>query len=73
MWIIKCPNCSEYIEVLELNCKIFRHAFYRDFRGQVAPHTSREELERLLNNNDIFGCGKPFTFDGVNAIICDYI
>jgi hypothetical protein len=73
MWIVKCPHCDEYIEILELGCRIFRHAYYIDFRGQVNQHASKEELEKLLNSNDIFGCGKPFTFDGINVGVCDYI
>ena len=27
--IVTCPHCQQFIEVLELNCKIFRHGIYK--------------------------------------------
>ena len=73
MWVIKCPHCDDYIEIIEINCTLFRHAYYLDYR-QVNPHASKVELEELIALKDIFGCGKPFTFDGLNPPqVCDYI
>ena len=72
MWVIKCPHCDDYIEVLEIGCMVFRHAYYLDFR-QVNPHMSKIELDELIRSKNIFGCGKPFTFDGTTVKICDYI
>ncbi len=33
--IVLCPHCMEYIEILELNCKIFRHGVFKDSGKQI--------------------------------------
>ena len=60
--IFKCPWCDDQITVLikELNCKIFRHAIYKDSFKQINPHSSKNKCDKLLSNNKIFGCSKPF-------------
>lgn len=70
--IIKCPNCSRFIEVLELNCRIFRCGVFMDTYQQLHPHSSKEECEQAVKDGLIFGCGKPFeVIDGI-ALRCDY-
>jgi hypothetical protein len=40
----------------------------------INPHTSKEICEKLIENDEIFGCGKPFRLNsGRNPEICDYI
>jgi hypothetical protein len=75
-----CPNCQDSIIVYEndINCKIFRHAVFKETMEQIGPHTSKEECERLLEHNKIFGCSKPFRIDtdtNGNYIVsvCGYI
>ena len=71
--IVKCPHCSRFIEVLELNCSIFRCGVYIDTYEQLPPHSPKEVCELAVKNNLIFGCGKPFQiFKGV-VIKCEYI
>ena len=73
--VINCPHCNDFIIIYcnEINCKIFRHAIYKNGTN-VNPHASKEECERLLHNNEIYGCGKPFILNENNQpIICDYI
>jgi hypothetical protein len=73
MSVIKCPHCDEYIEILEINCKIFRHAYYLDYRP-VNSHATKEELDELIKNNNLFGCGRPFYYDGKEPPrVCGYI
>lgn len=72
-----CPhqNCQLLIAVEKnmINCKIFRHAIIKGTMENIDPHTKEEECLKLKENNLIYGCGKPFKFDGEKVEICDYI
>lgn len=74
---ISCPHCSIMIEVLELNCKIFRCGIYKSTGEQINPHLSKIECDNLVKNDEIYGCGKPFQIvDNTPPFIvkkCDYI
>ena len=74
MIIIECVHCKCLIEIIEINCRIFRHGvFKRDF-NQIPPHLNKEECEKLIKNDEIYGCGKPFKLNSENQPeICDYI
>ena len=38
------------------------------------PHAPKAECDRLVSQNLLYeGCGKPFKFDGVTAVKCEYI
>lgn len=71
--LYECPWCSGMIEVIELNCKIFRHGYYKKEKIQIPPHLNKEECEKLIQQDLIYGCGNPFTI--IDGIIqkCDYI
>jgi hypothetical protein len=75
--IVICPHCQIPVEILEINCAIFRHAIYKDTFKQIDPHLSKERCNYLINNKLVYGCGKPFKLIKENetfkAIICDYI
>lgn len=75
--IINCPHCKEPVIIEELNCKIFRHAIFKNSGLQINPHSSKLECDNYLKNNLIFGCGKPFRIIEIENIytteICDYI
>ena len=74
--LLICPHCAGCIIVHhnELNCRIFRHGVYRDSHQPISPHASKEECDRLLAENLIEGCGKPFRVtDTMEAVVCDYI
>lgn len=74
-YIIKCPHCNDEILIYKKNikCEIFRHGVYRNNLKGINPHESKKECDRLFNENLIYGCGKPFKFDGTNLSICDYL
>jgi hypothetical protein len=78
-YLITCPHCGHSIQIPRdgINCQIFRHGVYRaDPNTQIPPHSSREECDRLVAENLIYGCGRPFIFRGgaaTEAEICDYI
>jgi hypothetical protein len=65
------------IEVVELNCKIFRCGIYKENGEQINPHLPKNECERLVNTGEIYGCGKPFQIINENppylVVKCDYI
>jgi len=75
--IVTCPHCQEFIEILEINCAIFRHAIFRETGQQIHPHTSKELCDQYIKNKLIYGCGKPFKLivkdDHFFTEICDYI
>jgi len=76
--IIKCPHCDRQIEVIELNCCIFRCGIYQTTFEQIHPHLSKPECDRLFNENLIYGCGKPFRVNKLEdgtyvSVICDYV
>jgi hypothetical protein len=76
--IILCPHCKEYIEIEKINCGIFRHGVLISNGVQIHPHSSEELCNYYIQNNKIFGCGKPFQIiftsqNNYEIIICGYI
>ena len=76
--IVDCPHCNNIVEIIEINCAIFRHGVYKNNNMQIGPHEPKEICDNLFNNGLIYGCGKPFRLirndDSIyKAIICDYI
>ncbi len=76
---IKCPHCELQIIIYrnEINCAIFRHGVMKDTGMQIGPHSSKEQCEKLANDNLIYGCGKPFKLvkkdNDYDSEKCDYI
>jgi hypothetical protein len=68
------------IEIVAVNCAIFRCGEYKVNGQQLPPHLPKEECDRLFSTGQIWGCGKPFRLeqkpnaaDGYVAVVCDYI
>lgn len=74
-YIFKCPHCKADIIVdkKQLNCKIFRCGIYKKTGRQISPHSKKVLCDKLLKNNLIYGCAKPFRFVGKYVESCDYI
>tara|TARA_B100000963_G_scaffold627_1_gene505 strand:- start:636 stop:881 length:246 start_codon:yes stop_codon:yes gene_type:complete len=76
---INCPHCKQVIEVLksQFNCKIFRHGVFKDTYTQIDPHLPKVQCDKLVAENKIYGCGKPFRLviegNKFKTEICDYI
>ena len=77
--IVSCPKCNDFIQIFikDLNCKIFRHAVKKNNFELVNPHCSKDILDKMLEDNIIYGCATPFNIilkEGKYvAKICDYI
>ena len=76
--IITCPHCNDSILIEQLNCKIFRHGILKSNNTQINPHANEEECCYYINNNLIYGCGKPFKIvenenNELTSVICEYI
>lgn len=69
----ECPHCQGSIEVKELNCQIFRHGVLKSNGQPISPHLPKAECDRLFQQKLIYGCGKPFRFNGHEIEKCDYI
>ena len=74
-YLFKCPHCPDYCEVhkTEIRCTIFRHAVYKKDLAFVNPHASKEECDKWVREGLIYGCAKPFKFDGKKVEVCGYI
>lgn len=70
-----CPHCNDYIIVdnKDINCGIFRHAVYKNTLIQVSPHLEEELCNKLITENKVYGCCKPFKIINDKAEICEYI
>lgn len=71
-----CPHCLTTIievEKNQINCKIFRCGVVKATGKQIGPHTIKGECDRLREGGLIWGCARPFRFDGSTVKKCDYI
>lgn len=62
-WYLPCPHCNGMILIKEneINCGIFRHAQWKDEKkGSFSPHSPKHICDSSVENNEIYGCGKPF-------------
>ncbi len=75
--IVFCPWCECPVIIEELNCKIFRHAYYKITFQQIGPHMSKEDIDILQEKDLLVGCGFPFCVnqkgDEYIAEKCGYI
>eukprot|EP00004_Rigifila_ramosa_P011785 TRINITY_DN2519_c0_g1_i1.p1 TRINITY_DN2519_c0_g1~~TRINITY_DN2519_c0_g1_i1.p1 ORF type:complete len:156 (+),score=20.31 TRINITY_DN2519_c0_g1_i1:72-539(+) len=75
--ILECPHCQGTVQILALNCRIFRHGAFKRSGMQIPPHASQAECEMWLSRNAVDGCAKPFRVvqvgDKLVAEVCDYI
>jgi hypothetical protein len=67
-----CPHCNQAIEIESIACGIFRCGVMKCTMVQIDPHLSRPECERLVEQDLIYGCGKPFRYQG-GLYVCDYL
>lgn len=68
-----CPHCNILIEISQINCGIFRHGTYKKDHTQIDPHLPKDKCEELVEKGLIYGCGKPFRYNGTSLEVCEYI
>jgi hypothetical protein len=75
IYYFNCPHCKVMCQVKksDIRCTIFRHAVYKSNLNFVNPHASEKECEKWLSTGEVYGCAKPFKFDGNKVEICGYI
>lgn len=78
--VFECPHCKDcfIMNEKELNCKIIRHAVFKNNLEQVNPHLPKSECDRLVSEELVLGCCKPSKImqnekNEYVAIECDYI
>jgi hypothetical protein len=72
--IVSCPHCQDLVYIDQLNCRIFRHGIFKQTYEQIPPHSPKAECDRFVEQDLIYGCGKPFKIEmNGQVIICDYI
>lgn len=76
--VLTCPypDCNITIEVVEINCAIFRCGVYKnvtDYGKQIDPHLPKQQCEQLKKEDKIWGCGRPFKLVDGKLIECDYL
>lgn len=71
---ISCPHCDTTIEIIALNCRIFRCGILKSTGNQIDPHLAKEQCDILFKNNEIYGCGKPFKVEikEHGSVVCYY-
>lgn len=73
MKIVICPWCNNNVEILKINCAIFRHAVYKKNGKQINQHLSETECKKLLDKNLVYGCCKPFKVINGKAVKSLYV
>jgi hypothetical protein len=74
-FFIECPHCKGLVQVLAVNCTIFRHGTFIKSGKQMNPHTGKAKCDEFAEKGLINGCGKPFRISKFDhsVTICDYI
>ena len=68
---MECPHCGVRIEIIAINCAIFRCGIIKKTGVQLPPHLSEKECDAMIPF--IWGCSKPFKLiDGI-LVKCDYL
>ena len=75
IFYFQCPHCNLLCQVPrnEIRCTIFRHAVFKEDMSFVHPHASKETCDSWLEKNLVYGCAKPFKFDGKTVEKCGYV
>lgn len=60
MNFVTCPHCGGTVEIVQVNCAIFRHGVFKRDGTQMPPHATKTECDELIKTGAIQGCGRPF-------------
>jgi hypothetical protein len=71
-YVFECPHCELPVQVAEneINCQIFVHGIMKNTGSQVNPHATKEHCDRLIEQDLVHGCCKPFKiFRGMSGAV----
>jgi len=68
---MECPHCGIGIEIIEVNCAIFRCGVYKTTFQQLHPHLPKVECDAV--RDQIYGCSRPFRLVNGKLEKCEYI
>jgi len=68
-----CPHCKIAVEIIEINCNVFRCGILKSTGEQINPHLPESDCGRLVLAELIWGCGKPFKIENGILVACDYL
>jgi len=70
-----CPHCNLMVQVPEsfIKCTIFRHAIDKSTGAFMDPHATRQVCDNWVATGQVWGCGRPFKFNGRSVEKCNYI
>ena len=75
-FVVVCPHCLVPILIEEVNCRIFRHAIYKNGEP-MSPHAPKTECDEAVTKGFVYGCAGPFYLDISGnqwvAVKCNYI
>jgi hypothetical protein len=69
--IYECPWCSTSIQIVAVNCNVYRCGQFKDTGDQLPPHMPEKESEELKES--YWGCGKPITLQNGQLVKCAWI
>lgn len=76
-YYFRCPyaSCRLLVQVPQdwVRCTIFRCGVFKHNGDSIDPHSSREICAELVRRQTIWGCGRPFRFNGDHVELCGYI
>ena len=70
-----CPHCGIHIDIIRVNCGIFRCGLYVLKNGkikQIPPHSSKNKVKELFKKYKIYGCGNPFKYHNKKFITASW-
>jgi hypothetical protein len=68
---MECPTCGIAIEIVEVNCAVFRCGVYKHNGEQIDPHLPKEQCDAI--KGAIYGCASPFKLVNGKLEKCGYI
>ena len=68
-----CPRCFCSLELVEINCGVFRCGIFKRSFESISPHATKGEILEWLSKDMIYGCGTPLELVDGKLVVCDYI
>jgi hypothetical protein len=67
-----CPKCFSALELVEINCGVFRCGIFKKSFESISPHATKGDIMEWLSQDLIYGCGTPLELIDGRLTICEY-